>query len=154
MTLPARRINRFPAFSEVELQRLARDVADVYSQPILDGHLIENLQLTSGEPLVVNHGLARRIRGYFITRKSAAADIFDTNTTNLLIFFSATQSPRVFADQRDSGWKNGKWDEGKMPKNHLRFSEEVTQYNLLLPSLRQQPLKNHVLSLTNETVDG
>ena len=81
MTLPARRINRFPAFSEVELQRLARDVADVYSQPILDGHLIENLQLTSGEPLVVNHGLARRIRGYFITRKSAAADIFDTNTS-------------------------------------------------------------------------
>lgn len=37
----------------------------------------------------------------------------------------ATQKPRKYADELDSGWVTGKWDDGKQPESALLYSAEV-----------------------------
>ena len=45
--------------------------------------------------------------------------------------FAAKQYPRKFADQRDSGYFIGFWDEGP-PKNQLYYSSEVILMSFFL----------------------
>jgi hypothetical protein len=48
-----------------------------------DGILHQGIALASGAT-TLNHGLGRPLIGWVITRKSGAADVYDTQATNLL----------------------------------------------------------------------
>ena len=48
-----------------------------------------------------------------------------------VFLFTAKQYPRKFADQRDSGYFIGFWDEGP-PKNQLYYSSEVILMSIFL----------------------
>lgn len=50
---------------------------------LLDAMLIEDVALTSGAN-VIDHGLGRTLRGWFIIRRNGTATVYDTQATNTL----------------------------------------------------------------------
>lgn len=50
-------------------------------QPITKGQILENVQLATGAN-VINHKLGRKLRGWFIVRQRALANVYDTQDTN------------------------------------------------------------------------
>ena len=52
--------------------------------PLLDGQLIEDQELVTGQDNIINHKLGRVLRGWLIVRQNAAADIYDTQADNSL----------------------------------------------------------------------
>jgi hypothetical protein len=56
------------------LQPLLRNV-------LTQGLILKNVQLNIGSN-VINHRLGQPLAGWFVTRKKAAADIYDTQDTN------------------------------------------------------------------------
>ena len=52
----------------------------IISSPLLAGHQI-NATLVSG-PNTINHGLGRKLQGYFVVLNSASATFYDSQSTN------------------------------------------------------------------------
>jgi hypothetical protein len=53
----------------------------ILANPILAGQQLDNIPLVSGVN-TVNHGLGRKLQGYFIVLNSAAATFYDNQSTN------------------------------------------------------------------------
>ncbi len=79
MGLVVKRFRFFKAKDE-EVNALSRNVMDFVSQlynvPILDGLLIEGVELDSATSTIVNHGLGRAIRGWIIVKQDASSSIY------------------------------------------------------------------------------
>lgn len=67
-------LNRVQDQIEVSFQELGRT-------EILDGVLLRNVSLTTGAN-DIEHKLDRTVRGWFLTRKRANADVWDTQDNN------------------------------------------------------------------------
>ena len=55
-----------------------------FELPILDGQLIESIDLTSASVVSVNHGLGREIRGWFVVKQGASATIWAVEANQTL----------------------------------------------------------------------
>jgi len=65
-----------------QLQRnIANALNPVLANPTVSGTIIENVELAVGSN-IVDHKLGRKLQGWVIVRKRAAADIYDTQDTN------------------------------------------------------------------------
>lgn len=53
--------------------------------PVLDGNLIEEISLIGGVSKSINHGLGRNLRGWFLTRNSSEAVVWDEQLTNNMV---------------------------------------------------------------------
>jgi hypothetical protein len=68
-------------------------VAQIFNQilkkQIIDGVILEDLTITSGTPLSIDHGLNTLIRGWIVIRKNASSNIYesasDTPTKTLIL---------------------------------------------------------------------
>jgi hypothetical protein len=82
---------------EREIVQLQQNIESALTQlqtaPMLDGILLEALELTSGDN-TITHKLGRKVRGYIVTRKSAAVDLYDkiSTDTNLSKDFTLNSS--------------------------------------------------------------
>lgn len=61
---------------------------DVYLSQItapflLDGRLLENVQLLTGAPNLIEHKLGRKPLGFLVVRKRAQADVWDNQDANV-----------------------------------------------------------------------
>lgn len=76
-----------------ELVQLQGNIQSAFSQvlliPILNGVLLENLEIVAGDN-TITHKLGRRIRGYLVTRKNSASDIYDKISTDTALDQSFT----------------------------------------------------------------
>jgi len=61
--------------------RVLKSVNPVLNNPLLDGILLQSVALINGDT-VVNHLLGRPLVGWFVTRRRAAATIYDKQDTN------------------------------------------------------------------------
>jgi len=52
------------------------------SKEIIDGIVLKNINLLSSGPNVINHKLGRGLVGWYIIRKRANSDIWDSQDTN------------------------------------------------------------------------
>jgi len=72
---------------EYELDVVQRNVKEFAGQleknVILDGVLIEDIDLVSASSNTVNHKLGRKIKGWFITRIDANANVWENSTQPL-----------------------------------------------------------------------
>lgn len=65
------------------VQESARAVFDdLAKRSILDGQAITDLTITSGTPLIVQHGLGRKLTGWIVTGKDANANVWDSQSAN------------------------------------------------------------------------
>lgn len=68
------------------LNQVQSNVTQAFKQitniPLLDGKLISDVSITSGTAKTVNHGLGRTLQGWFITKKNANADVWDSQSSN------------------------------------------------------------------------
>ena len=51
------------------------------SNPLVDGSLLQNVQVFTGAN-AINHGLQKRLRGYFIVMNSSPVTFYDSQATN------------------------------------------------------------------------
>ena len=69
------------------LQRIQDNIEKVLNplarKEISDGLLIEDVAIVSGTMKSIDHGLGRKLRGWFAVRVSANAVIWDNQSTNL-----------------------------------------------------------------------
>ena len=63
----------------LSLAEITEVLADLYDQPILNGHLIEDIEITSGTPYTLNHGLDSVIQGYIVVKRNANATVWDSD---------------------------------------------------------------------------
>ncbi len=56
-------------------------ISPVIEQPLVRGHLINNITLISGTN-VIDHRLSRKLQGYIVVLKSANVTIYDNQSTN------------------------------------------------------------------------
>jgi hypothetical protein len=68
------------------LMNTLQDNVDNSLRPLLtnprnDGHLIENIVITSGTAKTVNHGLGRILRGWEIADKNANANVWKSTSS-------------------------------------------------------------------------
>lgn len=61
---------------------VAAVVRDIGGRALLDGLLLDGVEVTTGAPVTVNHGLGRDLIGWVVVRKSATADVWDSQSTN------------------------------------------------------------------------
>jgi hypothetical protein len=65
-----------------EMRRLQTDIenaiAETIKSPLLNGRQLDNISLTSGDNKI-EHKLARKIRGYIVSKKSNAATIYNSS---------------------------------------------------------------------------
>jgi hypothetical protein len=70
---------------EIDVQRLQDAIANVFNtilkKQIIDGQLINNILITGGSPLSVNHGLGTLPRGFIVVNKNAQSDVWQTIST-------------------------------------------------------------------------
>lgn len=59
----------------------AAKINPVISNEIVQGHLLSSVSLSNGTT-VINHGLARKLIGWFIVGIGGAATIYDNQSTN------------------------------------------------------------------------
>lgn len=59
----------------------AAAINPVLSNALIDGQLLEGIKLVNGVT-VINHGLGRKLQGWFIVGINAAATVFDNQATN------------------------------------------------------------------------
>lgn len=89
-------------FEEPRLQRLQTSLEDLLRRQskieLTDGRLIENVAISTTITEVV-HGLGRVFRGWFVTRRSTSAVIFETtaqtDTSKFLSLVSSAGTPTV-----------------------------------------------------------
>lgn len=53
----------------------------VLANPLMAGRMINSVSLTTGVN-TINHGLQRKLRGYFVVLKSADVTLYDSQMTN------------------------------------------------------------------------
>lgn len=74
------------SFTDDNLQRLQNNVetfsAPIVNSQIIDGVLIENVELATGSTNIIDHKLGRKPLGYFVVKKNANANIWDSQSTN------------------------------------------------------------------------
>lgn len=51
---------------------------------LLDGLIITDIDLVTGQDNIINHKLGRKIQGWIVIGKDAAADIYDNQSSNSL----------------------------------------------------------------------
>lgn len=61
--------------------RWASEINPLLLSPFLQGRLIQNVSLSTGDN-VVNHGLNRKLQGWVLVRQRAAATIYDKQDLN------------------------------------------------------------------------
>lgn len=61
----------------------ASELNPLLSNPMLAGRLLRNVALVSGDN-TINHKLGRKLQGWLIVRKRAAADIYDKQDNNTM----------------------------------------------------------------------
>ena len=68
------------------LNRIQERVEDAFlpvtSSSILDGKIINNVELASGTTSIISHNLGRAIKGYIVISKNAAQHVYDTQSSN------------------------------------------------------------------------
>jgi hypothetical protein len=52
------------------------------SNPFLAGRLLTGVVLSNGTPTIINHGLGQKLQGWLIVGISAAATVYDNQSTN------------------------------------------------------------------------
>lgn len=50
----------------------------ILKNPLLDGRLIEGIDITVGEACTVEHGLGRNLRGWFVVSPNASSNVWET----------------------------------------------------------------------------
>jgi hypothetical protein len=79
-------------------QRWKSQLDPVLASPLANGRLLENQVLVSGAN-TLNHGLGRKLQGYFVVLNSASATFFDSQSTNsmtqLTLVLNASASTTV-----------------------------------------------------------
>ena len=61
----------------------AYSIDNIGGKEIVDGMLLKSISLTSGAPNLIDHKLGRTLIGWFIVRKRASSDVWDSQDTNL-----------------------------------------------------------------------
>lgn len=61
--------------------RWASILGPLLANALLSGAVLKQVQLSSGSN-VINHRLGRKLQGWFLTRKRAAGNIYDTQDAN------------------------------------------------------------------------
>lgn len=69
-------------------------ISSVIKNPLLNGRLIENLELVSGSNKI-EHKLARSVRGFIPVMRSNAATIYQTENDNKFLTVSASADVTV-----------------------------------------------------------
>lgn len=74
---------------DFDLQQVQDNVGNVLNAiptdiPIAGGRIISNISVVSGTSKVINHGLGRKLQGWIAIKKSANANIWDSQLTNTL----------------------------------------------------------------------
>lgn len=68
-----------------QLQEATKEVTDQFLDvPILDGRLIKDVELSSGDN-TISHGLGRRLQGWFVVKADTSAatmDLYDKQASN------------------------------------------------------------------------
>lgn len=59
----------------------AASLNPLLSNPLVNGNMLENISVTSGNN-IINHGLGRKLQGYFVIMNSANVTFFDRQSTN------------------------------------------------------------------------
>jgi hypothetical protein len=59
----------------------AQQINPILENPLVKGLILPNIALAIGTN-VINHKLGRKLQGYYITRKRAAAQIYDQQDSN------------------------------------------------------------------------
>ncbi len=82
---------------------LERVLKPVSANPLLDGRLIEDIEIDGVSDTVVDHKLGRELRGWFLTRKSrAGAAVGDDQANNdtpeltLILLSAAAQTVSIW----------------------------------------------------------
>ena len=90
--------SRIPPFKQLKLpndtyERMQNNIAQVFDAlgrlEILNGRLIENIDLTSAET-PVEHRLGRAYRGWIVVNKNAAQDVYVSSTALNELFINLT----------------------------------------------------------------
>lgn len=92
---------RRPPQKEPETQALAQAVADFTRQleinPMLDGRILASIEIGITATDIV-HGLNRPFRGWMITRRDSAADIYESAQLNMSQFITLIASSAATVD--------------------------------------------------------
>jgi len=64
-------------------ENIEQTFKSVLSVPLLNGRLLTDIQLITGQTNRVEHKLGRNMIGYIIVRKNAAATIYDTKSSKV-----------------------------------------------------------------------
>lgn len=62
-------------------QNLSQALNPVIQNPVISGNILVQQKLISGFN-VINHGLGRKLQGWFLVRKRGSSDIYDTQDLN------------------------------------------------------------------------
>lgn len=72
---------------------------EIAPNPFLKGNLVRNISITSGAVAAVAHGLKDPVTGYIVTKNSANAVIWDTQSANtsaqLLYYLNASANTTI-----------------------------------------------------------
>jgi hypothetical protein len=67
--------------------------------PLLDGILLEGIELSNGVPKIINHKLNRKYRGWFVVRKNTNADVWETSPSdkrdNIYIILNSSADTKI-----------------------------------------------------------
>lgn len=69
----------------------------VTAKAILDGNFLQNIVITGGTPLSINHLLGRKLLGWMLCRKNLEVDVWDSQDTN------PTPAATLILNATDSG---------------------------------------------------
>lgn len=86
-------------FEDSNLSLFQQALNDQFSQigkiPFINGNLIENVSLTSGQNNSIEHKLGRVAKGYFILTKDSQADIWNGELTDKVIILLSSSNTVV-----------------------------------------------------------
>ena len=63
-------------------ERVEDALVPVLSSSILDGKIINDVDLASGSTTIVSHGLGRVLSGWIVVSKNAAQHVYDVQSSN------------------------------------------------------------------------
>lgn len=66
---------------ELANPKWASSLNPLLANPLMNGRLLEGVTVASGAN-TVNHGLARKLRGYFVVRNNSAVTFYDSQSSN------------------------------------------------------------------------
>lgn len=70
---------------DYELMRVQDNVnaalIPIQTAQIIDGQVLKNISLITGQPNIINHKLNRNLVGYIVIRKDTNADVWDSSSS-------------------------------------------------------------------------